>query len=113
MVAREVEGSARLPAIALNRLEVCETAVVPHVETRRGALTEVVGGQRYLKMVDDRCAALAIERGVFVCTVYELRPQPCRALDAGSPACEAERADRSSISRVAAGLSWPTGAVPW
>jgi uncharacterized protein len=46
----------------------------------------------YLKMVDNRCAALRItERGSFFCLIYEVRPAVCRDLVPGSAACEAEQ----------------------
>lgn len=40
-----------------------------------------------------RCAALVIDAssGTFLCSVYERRPQVCRDLERGSPACEGER----------------------
>lgn len=52
----------------------------------------------YLRMVDGHCAALRIRPAVsdgsravqFECAIYEHRPQTCRDLGRGSPACEAE-----------------------
>ncbi len=49
----------------------------------------------YLRMQDGHCAALQIERVQgqptrFVCAIYERRPQTCRDLERGSPACAAE-----------------------
>jgi uncharacterized protein len=60
-----------------------------------------VGNRAYLRLEDGHCAALAIEttrpgtsidRGAarFICTVYERRPQICRALERGSPECAGE-----------------------
>ena len=45
----------------------------------------------YLRLARDRCAALAIDAGRFVCTIYERRPQVCRDLARGSAQCEGER----------------------
>lgn len=38
------------------------------------------------------CAALSVdpERGTFACSIYERRPQVCRELERGSPACRGE-----------------------
>jgi Fe-S-cluster containining protein len=56
-----------------------------------------IGHRAYLKMQHGHCAALELQkddegRPVYFCTIYERRPQICRALDRGSPQCEAERA---------------------
>lgn len=47
----------------------------------------------FMRMHDGHCAALAIdaERGRFVCSIYEVRPETCRTLERGSPACDGER----------------------
>jgi len=65
------------------------------------------GNKAFLRMRDGHCAALVIdpERGHFVCSVYEARPETCRVLERGSPECEGERwakADRpvSALSLV-------------
>jgi Fe-S-cluster containining protein len=46
----------------------------------------------YLRMVKHHCAALVVDKDnhQFVCTTYETRPQVCRDLERGSPACHAE-----------------------
>lgn len=55
-----------------------------------------IGHRAYLRMQDGRCAALALQTDaasghrLHVCTIYERRPQVCRDLARGSPACEAE-----------------------
>lgn len=55
-------------------------------------LTRFVGHRCFLRVVDDRCAALEVRLdGSFVCGVYDVRPQVCRDLARGSPACNAER----------------------
>ena len=57
----------------------------------------------YMKMEKGHCAALAIdlEKGMFRCTVYELRPETCRALEELSPACEGEIATKGTRPRDA------------
>jgi Fe-S-cluster containining protein len=39
-----------------------------------------------------RCAALVVDpvTGTYLCSVYERRPEVCRALERGGPACAAE-----------------------
>ena len=51
-----------------------------------------IENRAYLRIESGHCAALAIDRarGLFVCTVYERRPQVCRDLERGSPQCEGE-----------------------
>ena len=66
------------------------------------------GNRAYLVMSDGRCAALVLdvagEKPRFVCSVYEDRPATCRELVRGSPACEGERAEKSSRPVDAASL---------
>jgi uncharacterized protein len=52
-----------------------------------------IENRAYLRLEEAHCAALAIDvaRARFVCTVYERRPQVCRDLERGSPACAGER----------------------
>lgn len=71
-------------------------------------LARFVGHRAYLRMIDGRCAALAIrpaedgsDAREYFCTVYERRPQTCRDLARGSPECEAEialKADRPAAA---------------
>jgi len=67
-------------------------------------LVQFVGNRAYMRLVDGHCAALRVEpRGGFVCTVYEARPDTCRDLARGSPACAGERfakADRAAAQLV-------------
>ena len=55
--------------------------------------TTFVGNRCYMNMHDGRCAALRRERatGRLLCGIYSVRPQVCRDLERGSPACAAER----------------------
>jgi len=50
-------------------------------------------GWRFLKNTGDRCAALDVSvENHFPCAIYERRPDDCRIVEPGSPAClEARR----------------------
>jgi uncharacterized protein len=50
-------------------------------------------GWRFLKNTGERCAALdASVRGLYPCAIYAMRPDDCRIVEPGSPAClEARR----------------------
>jgi Fe-S-cluster containining protein len=59
-----------------------------------------LGNQAFMRIEHDgaaspigRCAALVLDArsGTFLCSVYDRRPDVCRALERGSPACEGER----------------------
>jgi len=64
---------------------------------RAGELTVFIGNRCYMKMHDGHCGALVLEvlSGQFVCGVYEQRPDVCRELERGSPACDGERQEKS------------------
>jgi len=47
-----------------------------------------------LRMIDGACGALRKESGMSACAAYAARPTVCRALERGSPACHAARAQR-------------------
>jgi Fe-S-cluster containining protein len=54
-----------------------------------------VGNRAFMRMREGHCAALELrhaEDGAaeFFCSIYERRPQICRDLARGSPACEGE-----------------------
>ena len=53
-------------------------------------LSHFVGNRCFMRMEDGHCAALVVEQGKFVCSVYAQRPEVCRALAEGSDACAAE-----------------------
>jgi Fe-S-cluster containining protein len=50
-------------------------------------------GWRFVKNTGERCAALDVSTpGRFPCSMYEVRPDDCRIVEPGSPAClEARR----------------------
>jgi Fe-S-cluster containining protein len=55
------------------------------------SLTQFVGNRCFMRMTDGHCAALQMSaEGPRTCAIYERRPEVCRALERGSPACEAE-----------------------
>src|SRR3954447_22254230 len=56
------------------------------------ALTQFTGNRCYMRMEHGHCAALTFDAaGRSSCSVYARRPETCRALERGSPVCEAER----------------------
>ena len=50
-------------------------------------------GWRFVDNTGDRCAALVVdEAGRYPCAIYDVRPDDCRLVEPGSPAClEARR----------------------
>lgn len=64
-----------------------------------------------------RCAALQVTDGRFACRVYDRRPQICRDLERGSPACAGERVlkedeKRKSLAVVNEPYSAPMNGYP-
>ena len=55
-------------------------------------LTIFIGNRCFMRMQDGHCAALSLDEasGEYRCSVYARRPEICRALDRGSPQCQAE-----------------------
>lgn len=53
-----------------------------------------IGNQAFLKITGSpgRCSALQVADGRYLCAIYERRPEICRTLERGSPACAGERA---------------------
>lgn len=69
-----------------------------------------LGNQAFMRIEHDgaeppvgRCAALVPEpsTGEYLCSVYERRPEVCRALERGSPACAGERETKGDRPRHA------------
>ncbi len=56
-----------------------------------------LGHRAYLKMTAGHCAALELRpaTGEYFCTLYDRRPQLCRDLGRGTPACAGERAAKA------------------
>lgn len=66
-------------------------------------VTHFIGHRAYMRLTDGHCAALRPRRAhdgatEWFCTIYDRRPQICRDLARGSPACLGELAtDRKSV----------------
>lgn len=60
-------------------------------------LTHFIENRAFLRLEDGRCAALTFDVPTeqFLCSVYERRPDVCRALERGSGHCAAERAEKA------------------
>lgn len=52
------------------------------------------GTRCYMKMVDGHCIALERIGDVWLCSIYDRRPQLCRDYERGGPACAVDRATR-------------------
>ncbi len=51
-------------------------------------------GFRFVKNTGDRCAALDVSiPGQYPCAIYDMRPDDCRIVEPGSPACLQARRD--------------------
>jgi Fe-S-cluster containining protein len=58
-------------------------------------LAHFIGNRAFMKMTSGHCAALQIRQTadggtMFACSIYEHRPEICRALGRGSPECLGE-----------------------
>lgn len=65
--------------------------------------TEFIGNRCYMKIEDGRCAALVLDPAGrrFLCSIYEMRPDACRALERGSGACRGELHEKSERPLIA------------
>ncbi len=66
---------------------------------RADELTDWTESHAFMRMERGRCIALADDADRLRCTVYERRPDVCRELERGGPACEAERARKLPVVR--------------
>lgn len=74
-------------------LEPDEARAGPDVLAKYTVLEHRPPGFRFMKNDGDRCAGLDVSRpGAFPCKIYEVRPEDCRIVEAGSPACLEARA---------------------
>lgn len=69
-------------------------------------LAHFVGHRAFMRMQAGHCIALEVQRNGdgqldFFCSIYEQRPQLCRALDRGSPECAGELGSKGSAVRAA------------
>jgi hypothetical protein len=62
------------------------------MDDRARELTHFIENRCYMRLEDGHCAALVIdaERGLLLCSIYDMRPDCCRALERGSGACRGE-----------------------
>jgi Fe-S-cluster containining protein len=67
------------------------------------AVTRFTGNRCFMRMEASHCAALKIVGRRYVCSVYEDRPEVCRELLRGSPACQAELVLKGALARRAIG----------
>ena len=67
------------------------------MDERARALTHFIGNRCFMRIEDGHCAALVVDPATrrFLCSIYEMRPDCCRALQRASGACLAERPEKS------------------
>lgn len=71
-------------------------------EALAAAYTEFIEHRCYMRVEDDRCAALQVSAdGRYVCAVYSRRPEVCRDLERGGRACAGERWEKLGRTLIA------------
>ena len=86
------------------RLGAARTAelVAPAVGEIEASVGRASEPKRFMKMTHGHCIALRTDvPNQFLCTVYEDRPELCRALEPGSAPCLDARARMKVLSRAA------------
>jgi Fe-S-cluster containining protein len=69
-------------------LETDDARMTEEVLVRLTVLDPKPPGWRFMKNEGERCRALDVsEPGRFPCSIYEQRPEDCRIVEPGSPAC--------------------------
>ncbi|MEO7597812.1 MAG: YkgJ family cysteine cluster protein [Opitutus sp.] len=58
-------------------------------------VAQFIGNRAFMRMTGGHCAALQIQAAAdggktYFCSLYDRRPEICRALERGSPECEAD-----------------------
>jgi hypothetical protein len=73
------------------------------LDDRQRELVHFLGNRCYMRIEGGRCAALVIDPVArrFVCSIYEARPDCCRALERGSGACRADRHEKAERPLIA------------
>jgi hypothetical protein len=80
------------------------------MDGRARAMTHFIDNQCFMRIEGGRCVALVIETGErqgansgarFLCSIYEQRPDCCRALERGSGACRGERHEKRERPLIA------------
>jgi len=68
------------------------------MDERAQAFTHFLGNRCFMRLDEGHCAALVIDPDLrrFVCSIYEARPDCCRALERGSGACRADRHEKAA-----------------
>ena len=76
---------------------ICVVGAFTFAESYTERLTQFIGNRVYMRMAEGHCAALTYDSASaeFLCSIYERRPDVCRALERGSGHCAAERAEKS------------------
>jgi len=64
---------------------------------RADELTEWTQSHAFMVMSEGHCIALALTPGHARCTIYERRPEVCRALERAGPACDVERSRKLRV----------------
>lgn len=69
------------------------------------SLVRFIDNRAYLRMLDGHCIALSMapQTHRFECQVYSTRPDACRELARGSPACDAERLVKRDLVQISLG----------
>ena len=88
------------PPRTVHLLETDDLRVPEPVLNRLTVLESTPPGWRFMRNDGDRCAALDVHvPDRFPCSIYEARPEDCRIVEPGSPAClEARRQGRLGSS---------------
>ena len=74
-------------------LEADEERAGPDVLAEYTVLDRRPAGFRFMKNDGDHCGGLDVSRpGQYPCKIYPVRPEDCRIVEAGSPACLEARA---------------------
>jgi hypothetical protein len=73
------------------------------LDDRARELTHFIGNRCFMRIEDGRCAALVIdpEARRFTCSIYEMRPDCCRALERGMGACLGELHEKAERPLIA------------
>jgi Fe-S-cluster containining protein len=88
------------PPRTVHLLETDDLRMSEKVLRRLTILDPTPPGWRFMKNEGGRCAGLDVSTpGLFPCSVYDERPEDCRIVEPGSPAClEARRLGRLGSS---------------
>jgi len=76
------------PPRTVHLLETDDARMAASALLRLTVIDDTPPGWRFMKNEGDRCAALDVSTsGRFPCAIYETRPDDCRLVEPGSPAC--------------------------